>query len=402
MVIPLTTGTRAIGSVWCVQTDTERSFSDEQVEFATVVGTQIALAIENASIYDNEYTMRKSLEAIEAISEAGLASLDMEEVLIQLVTRTQDVMQMDAAMILLVDDQEENLEVRAATGLVASPLATKSIAIGEGLPGKAFKRGMPMKIDNISDYDTEMCPFGSNTGITSVMAVPLKIEGKTAGVLQIGSLCESAFAAREWGLIQVLADRASHAVQNSMLHEQTRKELARAALLRDVAAACASSRDIVKIADRSLEAIHKHLGCEVASIYDLDTDEEQLTSLASTGHPEDLKDEILTVPLEGDTFLVRAVLQQTIITHDSCPTSEASETELAILRTLDALDSRRAAMPIIYRGEVIGGMALTMPGCHPFTPMELDTLKSITDQLAVALHGSRLADDNRVPPQVDD
>lgn len=69
MVIPLISGNRALGAVWCFQTGDYLEFSDEQIEFATVVGAQIALAIDNASIYGNEYSLRKSIEAIESISE---------------------------------------------------------------------------------------------------------------------------------------------------------------------------------------------------------------------------------------------------------------------------------------------------------------------------------------------
>ncbi|MHB0914806.1 MAG: GAF domain-containing protein [Thermoleophilia bacterium] len=399
LVIPLITGNRALGAVWCTQTDELQDFSEEQVEFATVVGAQVALAIENATIYGNEYAMRKSLEAIESISEAGLASLDIEEVLMELVTRTQDVMQMDAAMILLVDDKGEQLDVRAVTGSVARTANGGSIKVGEGLAGKAFSQGEPMKIDNVREHEPEMCPFAEGSGIRSILAVPLKRQGQTVGVLQIGSLREAAFAAREWGLIQVLADRASHAVQNSILHEQTKKELCRAALLRDVAAACAGSQDMSTIAAEALEAVYQQLGCDVASIYYLDNEAGCLVNLAFMGHGEDIAREFQRIPLDRMTFLVKAVLEQSVVTHDTHPSSGASETELAILESLGAMHNRRAALPIIFRGETVGGIALTMPGKQPFTAGEIDTFTSIANQLAVAIGGRSRSGKDRPRPR---
>ncbi|RJQ44872.1 MAG: GAF domain-containing protein [Gaiellales bacterium] len=392
MVVPLIAGNRAIGAVWCIHTDSGRSFSGEQLEFATVVGAQVALAIDNASIYNNEYSMRKSLEAIESISEAGLTSLDMEEVLIELVTRTQDVMQMDAAMILLLDSSREFLEVRAVAGAVAETASNGRLRVGESLAGLAFSRGEPMKLDDVNSHPDDICPFAAGSGIRSIMAVPLKQQGRTIGVLQTGSMRLAAFSARELGLIQILADRASHAVQNSMLHERTRNELASAALLRDVAAACAGSRDIRKIARQALDAIYNQLGCEIASIYYLDGDEDVLVNLAFMGHSDELVARFGAIPLDRGTFLTQAVIDQQVMTHDTHPTSEASPTEMAILEELDAVDSRRAALPIIYRGESVGGFALTMRGSAPFSLLEIDTFKSIADQLAVALQNSRSAD----------
>ncbi len=388
LVVPLVSSNRSIGVALLNQTDRSREFTDEQVKFATVIGSHAALAIENASIYENEHYIRKSLEAIEAISEAGLVSLDLEEVLIELVTRTQDVMQMDAAMILLADEKGEELVARAGAGNLSLPLAEIRTRVGEGLAGRAFKEGVPMKIDDVQSHREaqDMCPFAESSGVKSVLAVPLRISGKVAGILQIGSQRERAFSAREWGLIQVLADRASMAVQNSLLHEKTRKELARVALLRDVAAACASSPDLRKISARALQAIYEQMGCFRASIYYMDKERGGLVNLAFMGHAPKVMDQFLFSDLSRGTLLTRAILERRMITHEEVDLSNATESEGYILRQLDIGDNRRCTVPIIYKDEVVGGMALVWPDQRPFTPAAIETIMSIANQLAVAIH----------------
>jgi GAF domain-containing protein len=381
--VPLISANRVIGAVWCARSSEARSFSDEQLEFATVVGSQAALAVENASIYENERTMRRSLEAIEAVSEAGLTSLDLEEVLAELVTRTHDVMKMDAAMILLADSRDENLIVRATAGAVMVSDDNNSIRVGEGLAGRAFEGSSPMKIDDILEHEEEMCPFAADSGIRSVLAVPLRINNRTAGILQIGSLNKEAFSAREWGLIQVLADRASHAVQNSMLHEQTRQELARVEMLRDVAAACADVSNLQHIAQRALKAVYEQMDCNTAGIFYHDKKQDALINLAFLGHPEEVVKNQKIIEIERDTLLNKAVNECALITHDNWP--DLSESQAQVLADLDVLDSRRAALPIVYKSEVIGGMSLTMQGQDPWSDIELDTLKSIANQIAVAI-----------------
>ncbi|MHB1381973.1 MAG: GAF domain-containing protein, partial [Thermoleophilia bacterium] len=210
--------------------------------------------------------------------------------------------------------------------------------------------------------------------------------GRTAGILQIGSMKRYSFSAREWGLIQVLADRASQAVQNSMLHEQTRRELARVALLRDVASACAGSRDLNLIARQALEAVYKQLGCATAGIFYYDRNSESLVNLAFLGHPDSVIDDLAVIPIDRDTLLNKAVLEQTIVTHDNWP--DLSESQAQVLADLGALDNRRAALPIIHKETVVGGFALTMPGQDPWSDTELDTLKSIANQFAVAIVGN--------------
>lgn len=392
MVVPLVSSNRPIGAVWLNQTDEKRGYTEEQIKFATVIGSHAALAIENAGIYENEHYIRKSLEAIEAISEAGLASIDLEEVLIELVTRTQDVMQMDAAMILLADDSGERLIARAAAGSISVPLEEISTRVGEGLAGRAFQKGVPMKIDNFQNESDvlEIRPFVESSGVKSVLAVPLRLGGKVAGVLQIGSQREKAFSAREWGLIQVLADRASMAVQNSLLYDATRKELARVALLRDVAAACAGTHDMRKIAEQAVEAIYEQMDCIMASIYYLDNKRQALVNLAFLGHTPEIMKEITVTPLKRGTLLTRAVIERRMITHEEVDLHNATESEAYVLKALDIGEKRRCTAPFIYKDEVVGGMALVFPDKRPFTPASIETILSIANQLAVAIHSSDL------------
>ncbi|MHB9111929.1 MAG: GAF domain-containing protein [Thermoleophilia bacterium] len=392
MVVPLISSNRPIGAVWLNHTDEKHRFTEEQIKFATVIGSHAALAIENAGIYENEHYIRKSLEAIEAISEAGLASIDLEEVLIELVTRTQDVMQMDAAMIMLADESRERLIARAAAGSISVPLEEISSKVGEGLAGRAFQEGVPLKIDNFQDEadDLEIRPFIESSGVKSVLAVPLRLGGRVAGVLQIGSQREKAFSAREWGLIQVLTDRASMAVQNSLLYDATRKELARVALLRDVAAACAGTHDLRKIAQQAVEAVYEQMGCIMASIYYLDAGRQALVNLAFLGYTPEIMKELAVTPLQRGTLLTRAVIERRMITHEEVDIPNAAESEAYVLKALDIGGKRRCTVPFIYKDDVVGGMALVFPDKRAFTPAAIETILSIANQLAVAIHSSDL------------
>lgn len=401
MIVPLITANRNVGAVYLAHTGKKRKFTEEQIKFATIIGSHAALAIENALIYENERTMRNSLEAIEVVSEAGLVSLDLEEVLGELVARTQEVMQMDVAIILLYDENRDCLVGRAAAGgACGSPASLINRQIGDGIAGRAFEEGTPLKIDNISGHEEEMCPldacrnqecpFCGENGILSVLAVPLRAAGKIMGVLQIGSRRKAAFSAQDWGLIQVLADRASLAVQNSMLHEETKRELARVELLREVASACAGNHDLRAIAGQALQAVYRQLGCQIASIYYFDKKQDALLNLAFLGHPEEIAQELKITPIERGTLLTRAVKERRIITHEEINLDNATEPEARVLRLLDVGYNRRVTLPLIYKDEVVGGMALAFPDTRPFSQAGLETIKGIANQLAVVFK-NRLA-----------
>ncbi|MFA5809768.1 MAG: GAF domain-containing protein, partial [Thermoleophilia bacterium] len=194
---------------------------------------------------------------------------------------------------------------------------------------------------------------------------------------------------REWGLFQVLADRASMAVQNSWLHEETKKELDRVRLLRDVAAACAESQDMRAIAKHALEAVDEKMGCFRASVYYLDKERNALVNLAFIGHSPKVMDEFKESSLDRGTLLTRAVLERRMITHEEVNLDNATEDEGYILKALDIGHNRRCTLPLIYKKEVVGGMAIVFPDKYSFRPGEIQTIKGVANQLAVAIHGSR-------------
>lgn len=402
LVVPLISGSRPIGACWLNQTDELRRFTAEQVEFATVIGTQAALAIENATIYENERAMRKSLEAIEAVSEVGLTSLDLDRVLNQLVERAQDVMQMDAAAIFLLDEEGRHLEARAVTGGTPEDVCAARARIESGgLIARTYRQGEPVKVDNLTEAEEDFCPMGCQkadlcvfsdcNGIRSALAVPLKLDGRVAGVMQVGSRSPAAFSAQEWSLIQMLSERASMAVQNSVQHAKIQGQLTRAALLKDVAEACAGYSDMSRIAESALEAVFERLGCHTASIYFLDKERGILDNLAFSGHPAGLIDEFRQLPLDANTFIPQAARSQQMIIHDNAEIKDIPEQVQRLLDELPGDVGRRIYLPIIYKGETVGAMAMLFPELRPFEPSEIDALKSIANQLALAIQHARLS-----------
>ncbi len=392
LVVPLISGDRPIGAAWLIQTDRMRTFSDEQVEFAGVLGSHGALAIENAAVYQKERLARKSLEAIEAISEAGLASLDIDKVLSELVTRVRYFQKMDAAVIFLLDESRRFLEYRASATGSTAPTEGHRIKVGESLLGRAAAEETPKKIDDL-EQDGDESPFLKSLGMKSALAVPLKIYGVVEGVLGIGNKQKTAFTVGDWELIQVIADRASLAVQNSMLHSQTLQELTKATLLGDVAAACAGSFDLKEISNQAIDAIVKHLGCRTASIYYLDREKNALANLAFSGLdpvPQHLK----VRSLDEGTMLVRAVLERRLISQDEIDPDHLHPGDMYIFKQVGAENERLCTLPIVFNDDVVGAMALVFPDRKPFTPSMSYTINSIANQLAVAIHSYPAPEEN--------
>ncbi len=280
------------------------------------------------------------------------------------------------------------LEIREVTNEGINLKYGKKFLVGEGLVGGAFAANKPMKIDDLRSMP-EACPTFKDSGITSALAVPLRMDGSPTGVLVLSSLRAGAFSINDWELIQVIADRASLAMHNSILHAQTREELTKVRLLRDVAAVCASPLNLGEIASQCLAAAEHWLGCRTASIYCLDSNEKALINIAFTGSDTKIIKHLKIRRLEENTMLVRAVLEQRIITSDDAGVETLSPADAFIINGLNANDNRLCTLPLVCKGEIVGAMAMVFPDRNPFTPSMIDTILSLANQLAVAVHSNR-------------
>jgi serine phosphatase RsbU (regulator of sigma subunit)/anti-sigma regulatory factor (Ser/Thr protein kinase) len=63
-------------------------------------------------------------------------------------------------------------------------------------------------------------PLLKDSGIVSLAAAPLAVEGRLHGVIQVASITRRKFSSQDTGLLQLIADRAALAVQHARLYER--------------------------------------------------------------------------------------------------------------------------------------------------------------------------------------
>lgn len=116
------------------------------------------------------------------------SSLDMGKTIREVLNILSSYMQMNRSMISLVQDNGE-VHVVAAMELSSEEVARGHFRKGEGIIGKVIRTGLPIIIHNVADEPSFLNRTGSRNlqdgrQITFV-AVPIKAEGKTIGVLSI-------------------------------------------------------------------------------------------------------------------------------------------------------------------------------------------------------------------------
>jgi PAS domain S-box-containing protein len=189
---------------------TERKRADEE-------RSQL-LEMEHAARTQYE-TMVDRLRAIQSVTEAALAHLDLEKLLPELLDRIAEVLVVDTVAVLLVEtDNEGVLVATAAKGIEEEVEQGVRIPVGRGFAGRIAARRKPVKLDDVQHADV-MNPILKQKGIRSLLGVPLLIEGRVLGVLHVGTLHQRHFTESDTQLLQIVADRISLAIDHARLFE---------------------------------------------------------------------------------------------------------------------------------------------------------------------------------------
>lgn len=160
------------------------------------------------------------LRDLQSITDAALAYLPLETLLAELLTRVIDILGVDTAAILLLEDDDTTLVPRAAKGLEEEVERGIRIPVGRGFAGRIAANRQPVRILNLAEADV-VNPILREKGLVSMLGVPLLVEGTVVGVLHVGSLHERAFDDEDEDLLQRAGDRAALAIF-SRLTEQER------------------------------------------------------------------------------------------------------------------------------------------------------------------------------------
>jgi serine phosphatase RsbU (regulator of sigma subunit)/anti-sigma regulatory factor (Ser/Thr protein kinase) len=151
------------------------------------------------------------LRRIEAVTDASLAQLDVEELLDALLDRVRELLGVDTAAVLLLDSSSRYLVATAARGIEEEVRQGVRIPLGRGFAGRIAADKQAVYIEKVN-HTNVLNPLLQEKGIVSMLGVPLMVSGTVLGVLHVGTLTPRRFTDADSRLLQLVADRVALAV----------------------------------------------------------------------------------------------------------------------------------------------------------------------------------------------
>ncbi|HEX2370873.1 MAG TPA: GAF domain-containing protein, partial [Acidimicrobiia bacterium] len=151
------------------------------------------------------------LRRIEAVTDRALAHLDVEGLLDELFRRLAELLDIDTAAVLLLDEETNELVPTATRGIEAEVRQGVRIPVGKGFAGTIVARVQPAVIEHVDETNV-VNPILIELGIRSLLGAPLVASGQVIGVLHVGTLTPRSFSPTDVRLLQMVADRVALAI----------------------------------------------------------------------------------------------------------------------------------------------------------------------------------------------
>ncbi|MEU5958902.1 SpoIIE family protein phosphatase [Streptomyces sp. NPDC047525] len=329
---------------------------------------------------------------------------DLDGLLQRTVERARDMLDGDAAFLLLATDDETELEVRASTGLPSARQRFARVPVEAG-PGRYGSARMPAVHEDLTVVPGAV-PLLSGTGMRSVVTVPLKVEGRLTGSLGVAAESPDRYSNEEALRLQFAADRIALAVESARLGELERlrrgslsflveaSDLLAGTLDRDQTLALMAQMTVPTLATWCAVYTIADQASEPYLSYVLHEDEERidgLKALLSKIAPPD------PVPTPGARVWAapsEAAHQAALRTSmRSLGLGEPMSLGSGIgttLSTASAVGGETVVLPLVARNRVIGMLTLGKPSDEHFRQEILELAEDLSRRAALALDNARL------------
>ena len=312
------------------------------------------------------------------VADVLATSLDLDTTVRRVAEVVRKVIDYGIFAILLLNEKTQELRFRFQVGYPPEFIERSRIKVGEGVTGQAAQSRQAVLIDDVTQ-DPRYIEAVPN--VRSELAIPLITKNRVIGVIDIEAREPGYFNEEHVRVLTLVASRMAAGIENAQLYARTTKQARILLLLNEIARELTSILNLDELLGRIAELIRRLIDYQMFSILLVDAAGEKLQHRFSLRFNENihLKHEI---PLGRGLVGHAAESKQAVLVPDV--TKDA--------RYVEANPETRSelAVPLIYKGKVIGVLDLEHTRRGFFTEEHQRTMTTLAAQIAIAVENARL------------
>jgi signal transduction histidine kinase len=216
LALPLEVGHRLLG-VLDMQSNQTDAFHEEDLPFMQLVADQVAISINNASLYQSEKSRRQLAETLIGIGQMLSGTLDTDQVLAIILEKLADIVPFDRAAVML---QEGNfLKIVASRGFPPDQQEAQVLIKENDVFDEICRTQQPLSIPDVLDR-SDWQHLENIPQARAWLGLPLSHNNEIIGMLSLARYIPNAYQPDDIPLAATFAAQAAVALKNARLYEQ--------------------------------------------------------------------------------------------------------------------------------------------------------------------------------------
>jgi putative nucleotidyltransferase with HDIG domain len=386
LLLPLVAQNKVLGLVELQEVREARSFSDREIYLAQTLCQQAAVAIENARLFESTRRQVQELSILHEVSTATTEAKTEDELIERATALIKQSLYPDNFGILLLDPSGNEL-VAHISYQGGAPLKELRIPVGRGITGQVASLGVPLRVGetqkhkNYLDYDADT---------KSEVCVPMKIGDRLIGVVNAESREANHFSEKDERLLLTLAGQLATGIDRLRTSSAERQRAKQLGVLNKLTGEMSGVLDRDRLFNIVVERLNKEMNYVSTDISLLDETTQEYVTTAVSGSFESLISPSGYRQRFGVGLLgMAAATGEPVVANDV-----RAHKKYNLVAGHEEIRSE-LVIPIKIYKRVIALLNIESNELNAFNEHEVGALKTLCEQISIALEGIGLFDSTR-------
>ncbi len=332
----------------------------------------------------------QELRILHQISQSISCSLELDQVLRQIIDLVVDVTHGDSCLVYLLDESEDFLILRASKNPHPRLIGKIAVKVGEGITGWVAQEVQPVAIARHASKDSRFKVFHTlpEDRYEAFLSVPIVAPptDHVMGLLNVQHRKSHRHSDSEKTLLSIIGHQVGGAIENARLYQETAIRSQQISTLAQVGQVIASGKYLEEMLQLIVRMIAEMMQARVCSIMLVDTQKNELVLKAAKCSSEEYwRKPNLKI---GNSLVSRVVKAKApLMVRDVTKEAAYQYPELATKEGVRSLLS----VPMILKDDVIGVINVYSAQERTFSNEDLRVLSAVADQAALAFENTKLS-----------
>jgi signal transduction protein with GAF and PtsI domain len=198
--------------------------SDQMMGLLGMIARQVGGVIDHARLFTETRDKALQFDTLVKVSQTITSEKYLDEILSLIVVVTAEMLNSKICSIMLLDHKGHELVIKATQSLSEAYKRKPNVKVDSSLIGEAIKTRSAIAVDDVqAEKRYAYRDLATKEGLTSMLAVPMLAKDKAIGVINVYTKARHSFTPDEMGVLQMVANQAAAAVENTRWMEEALK-----------------------------------------------------------------------------------------------------------------------------------------------------------------------------------